>query len=78
MSEEFKVFIIFLIGLFSAYFGSFASGGVSVLGVGLLTALGMSPQLASITYKLGKIGDVLGGLFLFHKSGNIPTRFLWI
>lgn len=78
MSEELKIFIIFLIGLFSAYFGSFSSGWVSVLGVGLLTTMWISPQMASITYKLGKIGDVLGGLYLFHKSGNIPTRFLWI
>lgn len=78
MSEELKTFIIFLIWLFSAYFGSFSSGGVSVLGVWLLTFIGMSPQMASITYKLGKIGDVLWGLYLFHKSGNIPTRFLWI
>ncbi|MDD2694085.1 MAG: sulfite exporter TauE/SafE family protein [Candidatus Gracilibacteria bacterium] len=78
MSEELKIFIIFLIGLFSAYFGSFSSGGVSVLGVGLLTTMGITPQMASITYKLGKIGDVLGGIYIFHKSGNIPTRFLWI
>jgi uncharacterized membrane protein YfcA len=71
-------FLVFLIGLFSAYFGSFASGGVSVLGVGLLTLLGIPPQMATITFKLGKIGDVLGGLYLFHKSGNIKTRyFLW-
>lgn len=40
--------------------------------------MGMSPQMASITYKLGKIGDVLGGLYQFHKSGNIPMRFLWV
>lgn len=59
MSEELKTFIIFLIGLFSAYFGSFSSGGVSVLGVGLLTMLGISPQMATITFKIGKIGDVL-------------------
>ena len=78
MTEELKIFIIFLIGIFSAYFGSFSSGGVSVLWVWLLTALGMNPQMASITYKLGKIGDVLGGLYQFHKSGNIPMRFLWI
>lgn len=78
MSEELKIFIFFLIWLFSAYFGSFSSGGVSVLGVWLMTAFWLSPQLASITYKIGKIGDVLGGLYLFHKSGNIPTRFLWI
>ena len=78
MPEELKIFLIFLIGIFSAYFGSFSSWGVSVLGVGLMTAFWLSPQLASITYKLGKIGDVIGWLYLFHKSGNIPTRFLWI
>lgn len=78
MSSELEIFILFLIWLFSAYFGSFSSGGVSVLGVGLMTAFWMSPQLASITYKLGKIGDVLWWLYQFHKSGNIPTRFLWI
>ena len=78
MSEESKLLIFFLIWLASAYFGSFSSWWVSVLGVWLMTAFWLSPQLASITYKLGKIGDVIGWLYLFHKSGNIPTRFLWI
>lgn len=78
MSEELKIIIIFFIGIAASYFGSFSSWGVSVLGVGLLTFLGMSPQMASITYKLGKIWDVLGWLLLFYKSGNIPTRFLLI
>lgn len=78
MTEETRIIIVFFIWLFSAYFGSFSSWGVSVLGVWLLTAFGLTPQLASITYKLGKIWDVLGGLYLFHKSGNIPTRFLWV
>lgn len=78
MSEELQILIFFFVWLFSAYFGSFSSWGVSVLWVGIMTALGMTPQLASITYKLGKIGDILWGLYQFHKSGNIPTRFLWI
>ncbi len=78
MSEELKIFIFFLIWLISAYLWSFSSGWVSVLWVGLMTAVGMGPQMASITYKLWKIGDVLGWLYHFHKSGNIPTRFLWI
>ncbi len=76
MSEELKVFIIFIIWLFSAYFWSFSSWGVSVLGVGLLTLIGIPPQMATITFKLGKIGDVLGGIYLFYKNGHIPTRFL--
>ena len=76
MSEESKTLIIFLMGIAASYFGSFSSGGVSVLGVGLLTLLGISPQMATITFKLGKIGDVLGGLYLFYKNWHIPTRFL--
>lgn len=76
MPEELKILIIFIIWLFSAYFGSFSSWGVSVLSVGLLTILGLSPQLASITFKLGKIGDILGGLYLFYKNGHIPKKFV--
>ncbi len=70
------IFTIFLIGLFSAYIGSFASGGVSVLGIGLLTIIGIPPQMATITFKLGKIGDVLGGVYIFYKHGHIPTKYL--
>lgn len=78
MSSELQTFLIFLIWLFSAYFGSFSSWGVSALGVGWLTLLGISPQLATITLKLGKIGDVLWGIYHFHKHGHIPTKFLYI
>ncbi len=78
MSEELKTFLIFLVWLFSAYFGSFSSGGVSVLWVWGLTLLGIPPQMATITLKLGKIGDVLGGIYHFHKHGHIPTKFLYI
>lgn len=60
MIFDIQTFTIFLIGIFSAYFGTFTSGGVSVLGVGLLTLLGIGPQLATITFKFGKIGDTLG------------------
>ncbi len=76
MSEELKLFIIFFIGIFSAYFGSFSSWGVSVLWIGFLTILGIPPQMATITFKLGKIGDILGGIYLFYKNGNIPTKYL--
>lgn len=76
MIFDIQTFTIFLIGIFSAYFGTFTSGGVSVLGVGLLTLLGIGPQLATITFKFGKIGDTLGWLYLFYKNGHIKSRFL--
>ena len=76
MSTESTHFLIFLIGLMASYLGSFSSGGVSVLGVWLLTLLGISPQMATITFKLGKIGDALGGVGVFHRGGHIPYRYL--
>ncbi len=70
------LFYIFVIWIISSYFGSFSSWGVSVLWVWLLTLLGIPPQMATITFKLGKIGDVLGWLFLFHKGGHIPKKYI--
>jgi uncharacterized membrane protein YfcA len=46
--------------------------------VGLLTLLGIPPQMATITFKLGKIGDVLGGVYIFYKHGHIKTEYLLI
>jgi uncharacterized membrane protein YfcA len=76
MSEELKIFLIFLVWIFSAYFGSFSSGWVSALSIVLMTFLGIPPQMAGITFKLGKIGDTLGWLYLFHKGWHIPKRFV--
>lgn len=76
MSEEFKIILIFLIGIISAYLGSFSSGGVSSMAIGFLTVLGIPPQMATITLKLGKIWDVLGGVYIFYKNGHIPTKYI--
>lgn len=78
MTEETFLFLIFIIGLFSAYFGSFSSGGVSALAIGWLTLLGIWPQLATITVKIGKVWDVLWGIYHFHRNGHIPVKFLYI
>jgi uncharacterized membrane protein YfcA len=40
-----------------------------------MVMMGIPPQMAGITFKLGKIGDTLGGLYHFHKGGHIP-RYL--
>lgn len=78
MSEELKIFIIFFIWLFSAYFGSFSSGGVSALSIGIMVMFGISPQMAGITFKLWKIWDNIGWLILFYKNWFIPKKYiLW-
>ncbi len=70
------VFLIFFVGIIAAYFWSFSSWWVSALSIGLLTLLGIPPQMATVTFKLGKIWDVLGGIYIFHKNGHIPKRYL--
>lgn len=78
MSEEYKILTFFFIWLFSAYFGSFSSGGVSAISIGLMVISGLPPQLAGITFKLWKLWDNLWWLILFHKYWHIPKRFvLW-
>lgn len=77
MSSESAIFIFFCIWLFSAYFGSFSSWWVSSLSIAFMVMLGIPPQMAGITFKLGKIGDTLGGLILFHKHWHIPRRFIF-
>lgn len=79
MSEEIKTFVIFLIGIISAYFWGFVSGGISVLSIWLMTILGISPQMAGITFKLGKIGNSLAGVKNFHKEWLIRKEYLiWL
>lgn len=41
-----------------------------------MTLLGISPQLAGITFKLGKIWDNVWWLILFHKHGHIPKKYV--
>jgi uncharacterized membrane protein YfcA len=76
MSEELKIFIIFLIGVISAYLGSFTSGGASAISIALMVMIGIPPQMAGITFKLGKVGDRIGGIFLLGKHGYIPKKHI--
>ncbi|MBP6981379.1 sulfite exporter TauE/SafE family protein [Candidatus Gracilibacteria bacterium] len=68
--------VIFFIGIIARYIGSFVSSGVSVLNIGILTLIGISPQMANITFKLAKIGDNFGGFLLLRKHGHIPYGFV--
>ncbi len=78
MSEEFKIILIFFIGIISAYLWCFSSGGVSALSFGMLTFLGIPPQMATITVKLGKIWDIIGWLWVFYKNGHINSKYIFI
>ncbi len=71
------LFALFLIGIVSAYLGSFSSWWAGSLSIGLMVFFGIPPQLAGITFKLGKIGDRIGWIYLFYKHGKIPKKFIF-
>jgi hypothetical protein len=51
-SDHIFTFYIFLIGIAAAYLGSFSSGGVSAISIGLMTLLGIPAPVAGVTFKL--------------------------
>lgn len=66
-----ELLIIFAIGFVSSLFGSFTSGGASLLAFSLLGAYGLSPFMALGIFKVGGIGLQLGGLFNYVKADKI-------
>lgn len=79
MTEEFKIFFIFIIGLVSSYLGAFVTWGVSTLSIAMMTALGLTPQLASITFKLGKIWNGIALITEYHKAKLLRKEYvIWL
>ncbi len=77
MTEELKTFLIFLIWLLSSYFWGFVTWGISVLSISMMTFLGISLQMAGITFKLGKVGNSLAGVKNFHSEWLIRKEYLF-
>ncbi len=76
MSESIKIGIICIIGGVASYLGAFVTGGVSTFSIALMNALGISPQLASITFKLGKLGNTIALVREYHKAKLLKKDFL--
>lgn len=66
-----EILIIFAIGFASSVFGSFTSGGATLLAFTLLGAYGLSPFLALGVFKVGSLGLQLGGLYNYAKADKI-------
>lgn len=79
MTEELKIFLIFIIGLISSFFWGFVSWGISVISIGLMSILGIPPQLSGVTFKLGKIGSNIASVLNFHQEWLIrKDLILWL
>ncbi|MFM2381456.1 MAG: hypothetical protein RLZZ76_223 [Candidatus Parcubacteria bacterium] len=73
-----ELLIIFAIGFVSSVFGSFTSGGFSVMGFALLGAYGLSPLLVLSTFKVGAFGSQIGSLYNFIKADKVHWDKVWL
>jgi uncharacterized protein len=64
---------IFLIGLLCSILGS-AGGGSALISIPLLTLLGITPNQAIATAKVGALGTLLSGLYSFARAGKVDTK----
>lgn len=69
---EIVPYIIFaIVGLLSGLISGIGGGGGTLLSIPTLIFLGLPPQVAVATAKMGGIGDDLGGLKVFARSGHV-------
>jgi uncharacterized membrane protein YfcA len=64
---------IFFIGLFCSIIGS-AGGGSALISIPLLTLLGITPNHAIATAKVGALGTLLSGLYSFARAGKVDKK----
>jgi len=67
---------LFVIGFLAAFVGSFVSGTTSLISLTSLLFLGISPQLATATYRFGALGWRSGGFWEFFKARKIVWRLV--
>lgn len=65
--------LIFLTGVVAAFMGTIVGGG-GLISIPLLTMLGLPPQVAIGTNKLGGIGMCLSGIYKYWKEKKINWR----
>ncbi|MEZ4103796.1 MAG: sulfite exporter TauE/SafE family protein [Candidatus Paceibacterota bacterium] len=70
------LFIIFLIGFLSSFFGNFASGITSTLSLSGLLAFGLPSHTALATHRLGLFGFDLGGIREYVKHNKIDWSLI--
>lgn len=68
--------LVFLIGLGVSFFSSFMTGGLAIMSLTALLALGLSPFVALGTTRVGALGFSLGGVHQYFKAGKIAREFL--
>jgi len=71
-----ELVLLFLIGLLSSFFGSFASGTTSMLSLTGLLAFGLPSYTALATHRFGLFGFDLGGIWEYIKHNKIDWHLV--
>jgi len=69
------IFLIFLVGNMAGFLGAIIGGG-GLVSIPFLMFLGLPPQIAIATNKLGSIGFSLGAISKFWKERKIVWKFV--
>lgn len=69
-------FAIFITGIASSFIGGVTSGGGGLLSIPIFIFLGLPPDVAVATNRLGTLGGVTGTLVKFFRSGKIVYKYV--
>lgn len=76
MSEIITLFLVFLIGIIASFFGTMVGGG-TLLSIPLLIMVGLPPQVAIATERLGGLGQTVASFIKFYKSKKIVWQHVF-
>jgi uncharacterized membrane protein YfcA len=68
--EPLELIVIFIVGLVASFIGTVAGGG-GLITIPALIFLGLPPQAAIATSRVGSIGQISSGVYRFHRNGSI-------
>jgi len=67
------IVLVFLVGAFAAFYGAMVGGG-GLITIPFLIFLGLPPQMAIATNKVGSLGLLTGAFLKYFKSGKIQWK----
>jgi uncharacterized membrane protein YfcA len=71
--ELLRLIAVFTVGLIAGFIGTNVGGG-GLISIPALIFLGLSPQVAIATNKVGSLGVTGAGLVRFHKGGKVNYK----
>lgn len=75
MAEPFLLFLTFIVGIIAGFIGATVGGG-GLLSLPFLILLGLPPQVAIATNRLGAVGHSTGAIYKYWKEKKIEWQYV--